>query len=72
MGLVELLQTIYMIVHSLYICIFQVWVAWEGFLFGLQEASDFVEVHKPLVSEKLLETISVSVHVTICLAIKYF
>ena len=36
------------------------WATWEGFLFSLQEASDFVEMHKPQVSEKLLETISVS------------
>ena len=36
------------------------WATWEGFLFGLQEASDFVDVHKPVVTEKLLEMISVS------------
>ena len=61
------------LVHNLYVyCtlyvdrlfimhVFQVWATWEGFLFGLQEASDFVEVHKPQVSEKLLETISVRI-----------
>ena len=43
------------------IYIFQVWATWEGFLFGLQEAYDFIEMHKPQVTEKLLETISVSI-----------
>ncbi|XP_073235787.1 dynein heavy chain domain-containing protein 1-like [Porites lutea] len=63
---VEYIKNLYEVIRSCYrqltpeeeVSEEKVWATWEGFLFSLQEASDFVEMHKPQVSEKLLETIS--------------
>ena len=50
---------------------FQVWSVWEGFLFVLQEASDFVHMHMQQMADKLNENIAVScwyyVNLFVCL-----